>query len=68
MISRNTKADQVLTFNFIYKKIVERIKYKHLEKAIKASLRCPGRGRQRIKKLTRFRVFKLVEVIAIIFH
>lgn len=68
LISRNTQADQVLTFTFIYKKIVERIKYKHLEKAIKASLRCPGRGRQRIKKLTRFRVFKLAEVITIIFH
>lgn len=65
---RNIQADQVLTFTFIYKKIVERIKYKHLENAIKALLRCPGTGRQRIKKLTRFRAFKLAEVITIIFH
>lgn len=46
LISRNTQADQVLTFTFICKKIVERIKYKHLENAIKALLRCPGTGRR----------------------
>lgn len=58
----------MLTFTFIYKKTVELIKYKHLEKAIKALLRCPGRGRQIIKKLSKFRVFKLAEIITIIFH